>query len=88
MNIIDTAGGEELTNKSQSATGGTYTFDADDTVWSSATFTARYAIIYKDTGTPSTSPLIGYVDFGADVSPTASDMTIQWNASGIFYVTV
>ena len=83
-----TAGGEELSNKSQNAASGTYTFDADDTVWSSSTFTARYAIIYKDTGTASTSPLIGYVNFGADVSPTASDMTIQWNASGIFYITV
>ena len=72
-----TSGGEELSNKSESAASGTYTFDADDTVWSSSTFTARYAIIYKDTGTPGTSPLIGYVDFGADVSPTASDMTIQ-----------
>jgi len=83
-----TAGGEELGSKTQTATSGTYTFDAADTTWSSATFTARYAIVYKDTGVDSTSPLIGYVNFGGDVSPTSSDMTIQWNASGIFYVTV
>jgi len=83
-----TADGELLASKTQTATGGVYTFDAADTTWSSSTITARYAIVYKDTGTASTSPLIGYINFGGDVSSTSSDLTIQWNASGIFYVTV
>lgn len=55
--------------------------DADDAVWSAATFTARRAVIYKDTGTPSTSPLIGWIDFGADQSPSSQDFTIAWAAT-------
>lgn len=64
------------------------TFDAADTSWATSTITARYAVIYKDTGTNSTSYLIAYVDFGADQSSSAGTFTIQWNASGIGTVTV
>jgi hypothetical protein len=64
------------------------TADAVDTVWSGATITARYAVIYNDTGTDGTSALIAIIDFGADVSSTAANFTIQWNASGIFTFTV
>lgn len=84
-----TAGGATLGSKSVGTGGGkTFTFDADDVTWSSSTITARYAIIYDSTGTASTSPLIGYIDFGADVSSSSSNFTIQWNASGIFTQTV
>lgn len=58
-------------------------FDAADTSWTTSTITARAAIIYKSTGTASTSPLVGYVDFGADKSSSAGTFTIQWSASGI-----
>jgi len=64
------------------------TFDAVDSVWSTATLTARYAVIYYDTAVDATSPLIGLIDFGADVSSTAANFTITWNASGIFTFTV
>jgi hypothetical protein len=64
------------------------TFDAVDTVWTGATITARYAVIYYDTGVDATSPIIGIIDFGADVSSTAANYTIQWNAGGIFTFTV
>lgn len=57
--------------------------DAADTSWASSTITARYAIIYKSTGTAATSPLIGYVDFGADVSTSAGTFQITWDATGI-----
>ncbi len=83
-----TAGGATLGTKTVNVSTKTFTFDAADTVWSTATITARYAIIYCSTGTSSTSALIGYVDFGADVSSTAANFTIQWNASGIFTQTV
>lgn len=84
-----TAGGATLGTKTVGTSSSTtFTFDAADTVWSSSTITARYAIIYCSTGTSSTSALIGYVDFGADVSSTAANFTIQWNASGIFTQTV
>ena len=46
--------------------------------WTSATITARGAVIYKSTGTPSADPLVGYVDFLSDISST----------NGTFAVTV
>ena len=57
--------------------------DADDVVWANATITARYAAIYKDTGIATTSPLIGWVDFGADQSASGGNFTIQWSPNGI-----
>lgn len=58
-------------------------FDAADTTWGSSTITARGAVIYKSTGTASTSKLIAYIDFGADKSSSAGSFTIQWNSEGI-----
>lgn len=85
-----TAGGATLASKTVNYTAGTNTqaFDAADVAWTTSTITARYAIIYKSTGTGSTSPLIGYVDFGADVVSTAGTFAIQWDAAGLFSVTV
>jgi len=78
-----TAGGATISNPTVSSG----TFDADDTSWTNATFTARGAVLYKDTGTASTSPLISFIDFGADNSPSAQTFTITWNASGITTIT-
>ena len=77
-----TAKGEAISGGSVS--GGTW--DADNTSWTSATFTTRYGVIYKDTGTASTSPLIAYIDFGSDQSPSDQSFNINWNASGIINV--
>lgn len=44
-------------------------------------------IIYIDTGTTSTSPLVAYIDTsvtGLPLTPTGGDISIAWNASGIF----
>lgn len=63
-------------------------FDAADTVWAASTITARYAVIYDSTpATDATRPLIAYIDFGADVSSTAADFTIVWDANGIVTLT-
>lgn len=80
-----TAGGQTLTNPSvtQDDTDNEGVFDADNVTWTSSTITARYAIIYKDTGVAGTSPLIAYIDFGSDKSSSAGDFTIQWAAEGI-----
>lgn len=61
--------------------------DCDDPSWTSSSFTARYAVFYKSTGTASTSPLIGYVDFGADQTVSSGTFTITLNASGAFKLT-
>lgn len=80
-----TAGGAELANKAvtQDNTDNEGVFDADDASWTGVTFTARGAVIYKSTGTAATSPLIAYIDFGEDLSPSAQDFTIQWGTEGI-----
>lgn len=83
-----TAGGATLGSKTLAYASKVSTFDAADTSWTTSTLTARYAVVYKDTGTASTSPLICYINFGADVSTTAGTFLITWNASGIFTVTV
>ena len=61
-----TAGGNTLTGKSVSYASGTASVAAAQSTWSALTATCRYAVIYKSTGTNSTSKLIGLVDFGAD----------------------
>lgn len=85
-----TAGGATLTSVAVTYTAGTNTlmFDAADASWAASTITARYAVIYDSTpATDATRPLIGYVDFGADVSSTAAAFTITWDAAGIFTIT-
>lgn len=86
-----TAGGQALSSRTlaYSNTGHTTTFDAADVNWTSSTIAnARYAVLYKDTGTSSTSPLIAYIDFGSNQSSNNGDFIIQWNASGIIQLTV
>jgi hypothetical protein len=84
-----TAGGATLANKTLGYTAGTNVakFDADDVTWSSSSITARYAIIYKSTGTANTSPLLGYVDFGQDYTSSSGNFTITWSSDGILTAT-
>lgn len=79
------AGGAALSNKAitQDNTDNEGVFDADDLTWSSSTITARYAAIYKDTGTPGTSPILCILDFGENKVSTSGNFTIQWAAEGI-----
>lgn len=57
-------------------TGTTYTFSADPT-WTTLTATFRHAIIYKSTGTATTSPLISDVNFGVDQVLTGDDFVLH-----------
>ena len=85
-----TQGGDLLASKTQDYTAGTniVKLDAADTVWATSTIAnAAVAVIYKDTGTPATSPLLGYVLFGQDESSSAADFTITWSSDGILRVT-
>ena len=49
--------------------------------------TVESIVVYKDTGTATTSTLIAYIDTTSDSSlpftPNGGDVTISWNASGI-----
>ena len=83
-----TTGGATLASKTVTTdtTNNRSVFDAADVTWSTASITARAAVIYKDTGTPSTSTLLWYIDFGADKTSTSGDFTITWHATdGIAY---
>ena len=85
-----TAGGATLGTPTIGYTAGTNVIklDGNDVTWSSATITARYAIIYDSTpGTAATNPLLLYVDFGANVTSTAGDFTITWSTDGIATIT-
>lgn len=42
-------------------------------------FTARYAVIYKDTGNGATSPLMGYVDFGGDETISSATLSVVFD---------
>lgn len=83
-----TAGGNEVANKTVSVASNTVTVDANDpATWSqSATGfnNARYAILYKDTGTASTSPLVAYADMGSDKGNVDGDFSIELDSAGIF----
>jgi hypothetical protein len=59
-------------------------FDAADKTLTAVTGDPSEAIIlYKHTGTESTSNLIAYID-GLSVTPNGGDIVIQWSGSGIF----
>lgn len=79
------AGGVTLTGKTitYDAPTNTVTLDCDDPAWPASTITARYLVIYRDTGTSATSPLVAYVDFGADQSSTSGTFTYQVPVAGI-----
>lgn len=82
------AGGATLASKTSAGASGVADLDAADVSWTSSTLTARYAIIYQSTGTASTSKLIGYIDFGANVSTTAGTFSIVFDAAGVVTITV
>lgn len=83
------AGGAALPSPSRAVAGAVTTLSGSSVSWAASTITARYAVIYDATpGSDATRPVIGYVDFGADVSTTSGTFTINWNASGIFTFTV
>ncbi len=63
-------------------------FDGDNVTFTTVTGnTVEALIIYIDTGDTSTSRLVAYIDSsvtGLPVTPNGGDITISWNASGIF----
>ncbi|MCP4257967.1 MAG: hypothetical protein GY774_10630 [Planctomycetes bacterium] len=75
-----TAGGATLASKAVTQAA-TTSWDAADTAWTTATFSAYYAVLYDDTA--ATDDLICSFDFAGVKTVTAGTFTIQWNASGI-----
>lgn len=63
-------------------------FDGDNVTFTAVTgATVEALVIYIDTGVAATSRLVAYIDTsvtGLPVTPNGGDITITWNASGIF----
>jgi hypothetical protein len=71
------AGGNTLTVSQVPTSSGTTAFlDFSDTTWTTATITARGALIYLANGT--TNPSVAVLDFGSDKTSTAGNFTIQF----------
>lgn len=86
-----TAGGLTLGSKTATydSASNVVILDAADAVWASSTITARYAVIYDDSGaTNAQKVLVGYIDFGSDQSSTNGNFTVTFDATGIVRITV
>jgi len=70
------AGGSALTNVTPTTSGTTAFTDFDDLTFSTATITARGALIYNDT--QAGDPSVVVLDFGSDKSSSAGDFTITF----------
>jgi len=68
------AGGGTLTNVTPTTSGTTAFTDFDDITFTSATITARGALIYNDTA--AGDPAVVVLDFGTDKTSTAGDFQI------------
>jgi hypothetical protein len=73
-----TAGGNTLTGATVSLSGTTAFVDFADTSWSSATFTARGALIYNSS---KSNKAIAVLDFGSDKTSTSGTFTVQMPAN-------
>lgn len=63
------------------------TADAADVTFSSVTGDQSEAlVVYQDSGVEGTSRLIAYIDTasGLPVTPNGGDISVQWDAAGIF----
>ena len=95
--FIDDVSANEVSASGSYSAGGitlTPTSTTDDTndlgQWDAADFSAttftgtvRYIAIYKDTGTPGTSPIIGIWDLGANTSASAGTFSVTVHANGL-----
>ena len=73
------AKGNTLTRIDPSSSGTTALTDFADSAWTTATFTARGALIFNEDTSGDTSVLV--LDFGADKTATAGTFTIAFPAA-------
>lgn len=83
-----TTGGETLASKTWAVSSLVTTFDAADQVWTTTTFSHQHAFGYDDTPTSPADPLIFWIDTGGTQTTSGTNLTYQWNASGIWTITV
>lgn len=73
------SGGVELTSRTVSTSGTTAFFDADDPTWTSASFTARGALIYNSS---NSNKAIAVLNFGGDFTVSSGTFRIVFPAAG------
>ena len=72
------AGGNSLTAVAPTSSGTTAFTDFNDTTWSTATITARGALIYNAS---KSNRAIAVLDFGEDKTSTSGNFTVQFPAA-------
>lgn len=81
-------GGATLSSVSLTGSTGTVTFTSAAPSWSSATFTAKYLVIYDNTN--ANKDIVGFMDLDTGApsgdSATAGTFTVNPNASGWFTI--
>jgi hypothetical protein len=84
-----TAGGVQVAGvvTSQDNTNNEGVLDSNDLSWTSSTFTARYAVLYDNTGTPSTSRIWAIFDLGSDRTVDGGTFLAQIAAEGLINLT-
>ena len=75
-----TAGGETLTSATVATSGTTAYVDFDNPEWTTATFTARGALIYNDTTAGDNS--VAVLDFGGDFTVSSGTFRVVFPAAG------
>jgi len=73
-----TTAGNALTSVTPALSTDTACCDFSDTNWTTATITARGALIYNSTATPDNEQAVAVLDFGGDKTCTAGTFTIQF----------
>ena len=81
-------GGYTLQDVTWANTAGVTKLDASDPVWSTASFTARYAVVYDDTpDSDPVDPLLCLLDFGANKTGQGGNFYITLHANGLMRAT-
>lgn len=81
------AGGLALPNSTfdTDAATGRAVLGCDPLVITGAGFTVRWCVLFVSTGDPASSPLLSYVDLGAELSPAGADLPLSF-PSGVFRI--
>jgi hypothetical protein len=79
-----TSGGSTLANPSVpgGSSASTAFVDFDDVSFTDATFTAKFAQIYRSDGSAPTNNSVLVLDFGGDFTATSGTFTIQFPSAG------
>jgi hypothetical protein len=85
---IYSPGGVAVPGKVAVADSSNYYLDASDiSIGPGASLNYRYAVAYKNTGNPATSPIRAQIDFLINQIVVNGTSIIVWNTLGIIYIT-